>query len=441
MGGDLLTSRELASVILIAVVIALSLVLPKWRNTVLPSLATGASSFFKRAILRVFGFFVVWVALWVWFAWLVGLWELELLKDTIIVLIGVGFPLLFNSIRAKSSVEIIGHIRRETLTLSTLFLFYLNLETLPLWGELIAQPVIVLLSVMTAFAQRDEKGQKVVGCFSIPLVLIGMSLIAWTTVQTIIDWNNFDWPELLAQLALSVWLPFAMFPYLYAVAFYAATEVILKRLLWSNKEMPLRARLGVLAGLHGSVRWAKELTGRYNLVARAKSFRGALSEMREFRGDVTRREKREADRLADLEGFSGQAGIDGTGAQLDRREFDGTKRALQFIHTAQALRYERRGEMFWDDLTDMVVSPVSKWDLPAQHGIVVETTNDNKKWRAWRRLPSGWVLGIGATGRVGEYRYAGDEPPTTWPGMSDDWINSAISLGPVDWDRNDGSRL
>lgn len=437
----MLNNRELASVILIAVLIVLSLAIPKWRNTVVPALRTVAGSFFQGAILRILGLFVVWVGLWVWLAWLLGAWQSELLKDTIIILFGVGFPLLFSSIRAKSGVEIIAHIRRETLTLSTLFLFYLNLESLPLWGELIAQPAIVLLSVMTAFAQRDEKGRRVVGCFSIPLLLIGIALIAWTTVHTLNNWDKLDWPELLAQLALSVWLPFAMFPYLYAVAFYAATEVILKRLLWTNKGMPLRARLGVLVGLHGSVRWAKELTGRYHHVARAKSFRGALSEMRDFRDDVTRRENRESDRLADLQGFAGQPGVDGTGAQLDRREFDGSKRVLQFIHTAQALRYERLGEKFWDDLTDVVVSPVAKWDLPAQHGIVVETTDDKRKWRAWRRLPSGRVLGIGATGRFGEYRYAGAEPPTTWPGESDDWIDSAVALGPVDWERDDGSRL
>lgn len=437
----MLNNRELASVILIALLILLALALPKWRRMLLPSVGTVARSFFKWAILRIFGLFVVWVALWVWLAWLVGAWELELLKDTIIILFGVGFPLLFSSIRAKSGVEIISHIRRETLTLSTLFLFYLNLESLPLLGELIAQPVIVLLTVMTAFAQRDEKGRRIVGCFSIPLLLIGIALIVWTTVQTVTNWDKLDWPELLAQLALSVWLPFTMFPYLYVVAFYAATEVILKRLLWTNKEMPVRARLGVLAGLHGSVRWAKELTGRYHHVSQAKSFRGALSEMREFRDDVTRRETREADRLADLEGFAGQTGVDGTGAQLDRREFDGTKRVLQFIHTAQALRYERLGETFWDDLTDMVISPVSKWGLPDQHGVIVEVTDDKKKWRAWRRLPSGWVLGIGATGRFGEYRYAGAEAPTTWPGASDEWIDASVALGPIDWERSDGSRL
>lgn len=437
----MLNNRELASVILIASLVVLAMVLPKWRGVVLPALRSFASSLFKWAVLRVFGLFIVWVALWVLLAWLLGIWQMKLLKDTVVIVVGVGFPLLFKSIGAKSGVEILDHVRRETLTLSTLFLFYLNLESLPLWVELIAQPVIFLLAAMTAFAQHDEKGQRVLGCFSIPLVLIGLGLLAWTTAQTLNKWDELVWPDLLAPLALSVWLPFAMFPYLYAVAFYAATEVILKRLLWTNEELPVRARLGVYAGLHGSVRWAKELTGRYNHVARATTFTGALSEMRDFRHDVTRREQLEADRLADLETFSGQAGVDETGAQLDRREFYGTKRALQFIHTAQALRYERRGETFWDDLTDMVISPVSKWGLPDQHGIVVQTTNDKKKWRAWRRLPSGWVLGIGATGRFGEYRYAGAEPPTTWPGASDEWTDSAIALGPVDWDRNDGPRL
>lgn len=437
----MLNNRELASVILISLLILLALALPKWRNIALPSLRTVGRSFLQWSILRIFGLFVVWVALWVWLAWLIGAWEPALLKDSIIILFGVGFPLLFSSIRAKSGVEIVDHIRRETLTLSALFLFYLNLESLPLWGELIAQPVIALLSAITAFARHDEKGRRVVGCFSILLVMIGIGLIAWTSVQIVNNWNKLDWSELLAQLALSVWLPFTMFPYLYVVAFYAATEAILKRLLWMNKEMPLRARLGVLAGLHGSVRWAKELTGRYNHVAQARTFRGALSEIRDFREDVVRRHNREADRLATLDRFAGDVGVDANGAQLDRREFDGTKRALDFIHIAQALRYERLGETFWDDLTDMVISPASRWGLPNEHGIVVETTSDKKKWRAWRRLPSGWVLGIGATGRFGEYRYAGAEPPATWPGASDEWIDVAVRLGPIDWERNDGTRL
>lgn len=438
---DLLNNRELASVILIASLVVLAMMFPKWRDVVLTFAKSVARYLFGWVVLGVFGLFVFWAAAWVWLAWFLGVWQMELLKDTVIIVVGVGFPLLFRSIKVDSGFEILDHIRRETLTLSTMFLFYLNLESLPLWGELIMQPVIVLLTAGVAFAQYDERGQRVLGCFLFPLILTGVSLLSWTTSQILYKWGELVWPDILAPLALSLWLPFAMFPYLYVVAFYSGTETILKRLKWVDKEMPLGARLGVVAGLLGSVRWAKRMTGRYNYVARATTFREALSEMRDFRHDVTRREQIEADRLADLKIFSGQAGVDETGAQLDRREFDGTKEALRFIHTAQALRYERLGDTFWDDRTDMVISPASKWGLPDQHGIVVQTSNDKKKWRAWRRLPSGWVLGIGAASRFGEHRYAGAKPPMTWPGDSDEWIDSALALGPADWDRDDGSQI
>jgi hypothetical protein len=43
----------------------------------------------------------------------------------------------------------------------------------------------------------------------------------------------------------------------------------------------------------------------------------------------------------------------------------------------------------------MVVQPAERFGLPNAHGILVETTDTGQEWRAWRRLPNGWVLGIG----------------------------------------------
>lgn len=107
----MLNNRELASVILIALPVVLAMVLPKWRDVVLPALRSAARSLFKWAVLHVFGLLIVWVALWVWLAWLLGIWQLELLKDTVVIVVGVGFPLLFKSIGAKSGVEILDHVR------------------------------------------------------------------------------------------------------------------------------------------------------------------------------------------------------------------------------------------------------------------------------------------------------------------------------------------
>ena len=36
--------------------------------------------------------------------------------------------------------------------------------------------------------------------------------------------------------------------------------------------------------------------------------------------------------------------------------------------------------------------------LPEPHGIEMRVTKGGRRWFAWRTLPSGWVLGIGASG-------------------------------------------
>lgn len=195
----MLNNRELASVILIAALIVIVAAIPRSRRFVLPLISDVAKSFFRWPIIRIFGLFVVWTALWVWLVSLTGVWEPKLSKDTIILLFGVGLPMLFSSIRAKTGGEIFKQIRRETRTLSTLFLFYLNLESLPLWGELIAQPVIVFLAVMIAFTQHNQRYRRIVGCFSVPLALVGVGLVLWTTVQTIAKWDQLDGRELSLQ--------------------------------------------------------------------------------------------------------------------------------------------------------------------------------------------------------------------------------------------------
>ena len=84
-----------------------------------------------------------------------------------------------------------------------------------------------------------------------------------------------------------------------------------------------------------------------------------------------------------------------------------------------------------------MLRPPSRYELPDDHGVVVETTPDRTRWRGWRTLPSGWVLGIGATDRTSEFLYAGPAPPSSWPGDGDVWIDAARQEWPPDWDRND----
>lgn len=437
----MLTNRELASLILLGAFIVIVLAVPKMRRAVgPPALNALKIAVTSGSLLTVWGLFLLWCAGWVTLVALVGAWNVGLLKDTLLIVFTLGFPLLFRAVNAKSGTAIMRQIVGETVAVSALLLFYLNLEPLPLWAELIVQPVVTLLVLLQFAAGRSSDGKRLQGCLGVLITVAGLGLIVWTTVQFIVNAGTRDWGGTLLELALSLWLPVVMFPFFYVASFYAAAQKITCRLRRIYKLPALRrVTLAVVLGLHFRLKWARAFLPPYEKpILRAKTFREAVGLMRDFRSDIERREVLEADRLANLEAFAGQSGADGSGGQLDRREFEGTKRALEFISVAQGLRYERPGNRYWNDLTELVLQPVDRYGLAPEHGVHVETTPDGQKWRAWRRMPSGWHLGIGGRdGETGHFLYTGTDQPTNWPG-DPGWADAVRDLElPEDWTRDD----
>ena len=183
-----------------------------------------------------------------------------------------------------------------------------------------------------------------------------------------------------------------------------------------------------------------QFNGRYNGVADGGGFRDGLRRMRDFRADLKRRDSEEAERLASLERHGGQPGIDEDGLHIDRREFDVTKKRLDWIWTCQNGQYESQGDRDWDHLTDLIVD-ADRHGLPSDHGFVVETAERGQVWRAWRRTPGGAVLGTGGAEHRSQYYVQGDTPPDGWPGRSPEWVDAARAEWPPDWNKNDGTRL
>lgn len=437
----MLNNREIASLILMGAVLIVVLAVPKVRRPVLSAAADVLRAARSPKILAVFGLFLVWCGAWIFVGWRVGLWQVELVKESVLIVLTVGFPVLFTTIRAKSGTAILRKIVGETAALSALLAFYINLEPFPLPVELVLQLALLVIVPTRVVAGTMPNATAVRGCLDVLLVAIGSMILIWTTVRLVVTANERDWTATWMELALSVWLPLSMFGYFYGVAFFAYVETAnLRMRRFFQPPASKRVMVAMVLGLHLRVRWAAAFTGPFqNEVSRSTSFREALTAMRAFRQEVLHREAREQERQARLTVMAGELGTDGDGAQLDRREFEGTKRALRdMIHTAQEMRYERLGNRYWDDLTEEVILPASRYGLPDSHGILVEVTADHQRWRAWRRLPNGWVLGVGGKdGSRREFLYSGAEPPTTWPGAPD-WADTAVSLHlPTDWEQDD----
>ncbi|MBO3664066.1 hypothetical protein [Microbacterium stercoris] len=437
----MLNEREVATAIVLAALIVAGLANPKTRGDLLRSFAGVGKALWNRKIIGVLVAYIAWVGLCVLAMYNVGLWDVSLLKDTILTAMVVGLPLLFRALNNKSGGLLLRDVVKEAVGLSAFVGFYVNLSPLPLWAEILLQVVLILLVLMQVVVQRIDPstGQKALsGCVNSALVAVGFGLMVWSTAHLASQWPTLDQNELTLQLLLAVWLPLALFPFLYGFAYLAAVEGILLRVSRLNEGVSWREKAGILVGLSFSLRTAKAFNGTHLQLRGERTFRGAVSHARDVSDDLDRRDAKALDQLQTLDALAGVEGAGADGAQLDRREFDGTKKALRWLHTCQSGWYERQGNRFWGaERTDNILRPLSRYGLPDDHGVIVETTPDRTRWRGWRILPSGWVLGIGATDRTSLFLYARSAPPASWPGDGPEWIDATRQEWPVDWDRND----
>lgn len=437
----MLNERELATLVVLAMIVVAGLINRNARAGLLSGFVAVGKALWNRHVIGVLLAYAAWVTLCVFGASAIGLWQLSLLKDTILTALVVGLPLLFRALNNKTGGLLLRDVAKEALGLSAFVAFYVNLSPLPLWAEILLQLVLILLVLMQVAVQRIDAstGQKALsGCVNFALVALGIGLIAWSTVRLVNQWQTLDQKELFLQLSLAVWLPLALFPFLYGFAYVAAVEGILLRVSRLNDGVAWREKAGILVGLSFSLRTAKAFSGPHLRLTGDRTFRGAVEHARNVKDDLDRREARALDQVQTLDALAGVLGADAEGAQLDRREFNGTKKALRWLHTCQSGWYERQGNRFWGaERTDDMLRPPTRYELPDQHGVIVETTPDRTRWRGWRALPSGWVLGIGGTDRTSQFLYAGPAPPSSWPGDDAEWIDAARETWPVDWDRND----
>jgi len=389
-------------------------------------------------VLAVFGLLVVWCVPIVWLAAHFGVWDVSLLKDSIILVVVVGFPLLFKSVGKKSGGRILRDVVWETIRPAAILAFYLNLESLPLWAELIALPLFTLLALVNALAATVPEWRRAQGCLGVVLAILGFGLIVWTVIITVQEFGQTDWMAVTLGFALSIWLPVVMFPYFYAASFYAASEQDLTMLRFNNKT-PRSVQLAAFLGLRFSLKWAAAFRGKEHSVGQLTTFRDARQAMRNFRASTKRDAQLEKDRIQQLQDRAGVPGTDDDGAQLDRREFQVTKKILDWIAVTQMGRYQSNGNRYWDDLTDVMVDAPSH-GLPDNHGFVTQITPDGQKWRTCRQLPNGWYLAIGGADDLRyNFYYQGDAPPTSWPASgSSQWGSDLDPELPSDWGYVDG---
>lgn len=438
-----LNTRELASVIIFIAIIALAFVLSRDRQSIWKSLVNVVKAFLAWKVWSVILVLLLYSAAVVLLAAWRGFWTVDLIKDTVIVVLFTGIPLLIASMSKKSGGELIKYLVKEILGMTAFLVAYINLAPFALWGELLLQAAVIFLVLCASVGRLDPKTKSAAKVCDFLLGLAGICVFIYTTWFVLSNLGLFNWAQEGQVFALSIWLPLLLMPVVYPIGFIAASETAMLRLRFGSgrKEIARRAKFALVAGFHGRLRFASRFRGDWGAeVAKERTYRGARRVMKEYRKAVRQAASDiRAERLH-AKVVAGAHGVDDDGYWKDRREFRETKDVLTSLFFSQMGFARNHKGLFSDDpLSLLLWSELRK--IPEPHGIEVRTASNRKSWLTYRLTVGGFCLAIG--GRADnvneEWRYSGTVAPAGFPSHGErGWCPVGTESGrPDEWAKSD----
>lgn len=352
----------------------------------------------------------------------IGIWNTNLLKETLAWFVLAGIPLLF---KFPETYDTRGFYRRSAKRLVGIAVaieFIIGLTAFSLGAELLLLPAAVFLGVMSAFAGTKPEYKQVKKLFDGALVVLGLSFIVLTAMKLIEIAPTMDPAELGMLLFLPVWATLFTLIFVAVFGLYANYEPKMGEI---NRTRPgdRRARRRAKAALISTF-WARQYElARYlpfdaRQLAETNSWDEACRVAAFQRATIRSKQAKEDLAAAKLVRYAGVEGTDRDDQPLDQREFVDTKEALDLLALFQRSQFDQHKRYNPNLEVGMLVAR----KLPEEHGIVMKVNQKSNAWFAWRRTVAGWCLGAGANGpRPDQWTFVASEPPGGFPKKDAGW--------------------
>ncbi len=285
--GDQLNNREWASLFWLGVLAVFVL----WNRETRKALVTVIRVFSNWVIWLPFTGLLIWLAVLIFLASRVGLWTVDLIKDTIVAA-AAAVALYFGVTRTAHEPHYFRRAAFATIGLTVFVEFYVSLHVFSLFIELVLLPTITVLLMLSTVAAMQPKTRVLKGPLSVLTSLIGLAIIVYSTIQLVHSWNQVNWLETSRQFALPIWLTVGSLPFLYILSLFVNYQSTFMRLRFWAAENPAalrRAKLALLLGLHVRTYLVGSFGGPWlSRLTEASSFREARHVIREYRGEKRR---------------------------------------------------------------------------------------------------------------------------------------------------------
>jgi hypothetical protein len=426
-----LSDREVATLFWLAVLAVYS----GRSAAVRSSIAAAVRAFWGKAGV-IFALFYAWMAVIVVAMWRVGLWQPAMLKDTLLWAIA-GAALIVNSINESKEP---GFFRRrigDAIGLAAAVEFYVNLGNLGLIGELIAQPLLTFAILVPIVLKPSKVNNPTLHLATVVRAVIVLVLLAPPAIHLINDRASIDWAETGRDFVLPIWLTVWALVFVYFLSVMSGYEQLLLHMYFANdrRGAPLKVKAAVVSKFGLGNRGVNQFAGDWpRRLVKANGFKAARKIIDDWRKETAAADAAVKKEAADLVKYAGVKGTDERGRQLDRREFKETANALEWLHTMEQGWFNQDGR-YRDDLADQFSDTWSRRGLPEDHRIKVKVSRSGQSWFGWRRTPSGWYFGIGASAELrDEWYYDGPEAPASFPasgrghGWADEPYTETVNL-------------
>ncbi len=235
---DSLSTRELAWAIWILIALIACMFSKNMRQSFLEIFK---ALFSWKIFLSLLAFFLH-TALYVFLFFKIGLWNISLLKDTVIWTLGFGFISLLNINKVNDS----RHFKTvffDTIKWTIAIEFIVNFFTFSLTKELIIVPIIVFSAMMQAFASIKSEHKQVENLFKYILTAFGLFIFLFSFYKTIEQHSQFFTADSLKSFLLPVFLSIVFLPFMYMYNLLVKYEELWTRLNFSIRNKQVRKRV------------------------------------------------------------------------------------------------------------------------------------------------------------------------------------------------------
>lgn len=236
------TTREIAIFIYGILLLMYILVRNKGKDILLPVIKAAC----HKKLVVPFCLLLLLAAGFVWVCTSSSIWDWLYVKDIILWTLFVGVPVCFNATSRQLEEHYFKNIIIDNLKFTALVEFITGTFTFSFIGEMILQPILVILMIMqSSLVKKTEATKKIVdGIVGIAgLIIIGL------TIKSIIDSiGEVYFVDILVSLALPIILSIIYLPVAYLFALYAKYEILFMRMGFKepdDKKLKRKHRLQV----------------------------------------------------------------------------------------------------------------------------------------------------------------------------------------------------